>query len=59
MTNIRVGYQGKNWQVNGFTDNVFDRKVEERYWEFFTSAYASTPVYLPGRTLDITFKYDL
>lgn len=58
MTNFRLGYEGKNWQVNAFVNNVFNKKVEERYWQFNINAFASASVFLPERSYGMTFKYD-
>lgn len=58
ITNVRLGYEGQSWQVNAFVNNIFNKKVEERYWQFSTSAFASASVYLPERSYGVTFQYD-
>lgn len=58
MTDLRLGYEGDSWRINGYVKNLFDKKVEQRYWTFTNIAYASTPVFLPERSFGMNVQYD-
>lgn len=58
MTDFRLGYDGGDWQITAFVNNVFDRKVENRYWVFNQLSFASASMYLPLRNYGLNFRYD-
>lgn len=58
MTDLRIGYEGDSWRINSYVKNLFDKKVEHRYWTFTNTAYASTPVFLPERSFGMNVQYD-
>lgn len=58
MTDLRLGYEADSWRVNGYVKNLFDKKVEHRYWSFTNTAFASTPVFLPERSFGMNVQYD-